>query len=297
MNGRRIRAWVVIGVPLLVGLYFVVRSVLDAPAPNAITKELEPLHLSMTPTREERTPSGTVPGQGFEQYRRSFRKSGFTTLYVQPIGALDARREQLVKETAEFLAVFYSAPTKVLDPISSDLIPASARRTHGGSEQFNAKFVLNEVLTPRRPEDALAVLAITATDLYPDEKWNFVFGLASLSERIGVWSLSRYGDPNSEEFRRRLFKVALHETGHMFGIEHCIAYDCLMNSSQSRLALDLSPLWCCPECVQKVAFARGVDLPGYLSNLAAFAKSHNLPNEAVYWSKSHDVVVRSQSAR
>lgn len=297
MNTRKTLIKAVVAAVLMVAVYLVLKSILGAPAPNAITKALEPFHLSMTPSREERAPNNGVPGQGFEQYRRSFNKSDYTTLYVQPIGALDARSESLVKETAELLAVFYSAPAKVLDPISDDLMPASARRNHGGAVQFNATFVLDQVLTPRRPKDALAVLAITATDLYPDEKWNFVFGLASLSERIGVWSLSRYGDPESEEFRRRLFKVATHETGHMFGIEHCIAYDCLMNSSQSRLALDLSPMWCCPECVQKVAFARGLDLPGYLSELAAFAKSHNLPKEVEYWSKSRDVVVKSRSGR
>jgi hypothetical protein len=70
-----------------------------------------------------------------------------------------------------------------------------------------------------------------------------------------------------------------------------------MNYSNSRLELDLAPMWFCPECVQKVALARDVDLPGYLSDLAAFAESHNMPDEAVYWSKSRDAVVQSRSAR
>jgi len=30
------------------------------------------------------------------------------------------------------------------------------------------------------------------TDLYPRDSWNFVFGLASLRERIGVFSFARY---------------------------------------------------------------------------------------------------------
>jgi archaemetzincin len=30
-------------------------------------------------------------------------------------------------------------------------------------------------------------------DLYPEPSWNFVFGQASLNERVGVYSFARYG--------------------------------------------------------------------------------------------------------
>ena len=52
---------------------------------------------------------------------------------------------------------------------------------------------------PRRPEDAVAVLGLTTSDLWPGEGWNFVFGQASLRDRIGVWSLYRFGDPERSD--------------------------------------------------------------------------------------------------
>ena len=53
--------------------------------------------------------------------------------------------------------------------------------------------VLNFLRT-KLPSDAFCILAVTMEDLYPDPTWNFVFGQASLTERIGVYSFARY-DP------------------------------------------------------------------------------------------------------
>ena len=94
------------------------------------------------------------------------------------------------------------------------------------------------MLKPHRPIDAVAVLGLTAEDLWPGDDWNFVFGQASLSERVGVWSLHRNGnvDGSVDEqrlFLRRTLKTAVHETGHMLSIPHCIAFQCGMNGSNS----------------------------------------------------------------
>ena len=38
------------------------------------------------------------------------------------------------------------------------------------------------------------MIGVSLTDLYPRDEWNFVFGLASIRERTGVFSFARY-DP------------------------------------------------------------------------------------------------------
>ena len=40
------------------------------------------------------------------------------------------------------------------------------------------------------PKDAACYMGITCADIYPGPGWNFVFGEASLRERIGVQSLA-----------------------------------------------------------------------------------------------------------
>ncbi len=180
--------------------------------------------------------------------------------------------------------------TKVLEPLSLDVIPPKARRIEGIHEQILTGYVLDKVLKPRRPKDAVAVLGLTTSDLWPGEGWNFVFGQASLSDRVGVWSIARYGNLENPQMSgvvyRRTFLVAVHETGHMLGIQHCTAYECTMNGSNSLGEADRAPMWLCPECVQKVWWACHADPIKRYKSLVEFAKEHDLKAEAGFWQKS-----------
>jgi len=57
-----------------------------------------------------------------------------------------------------------------------------------GDRQVLAGYVLDSVLKPRLPGDAAACIAVTASDLWPGEGWNFVSGEASLQDRVAVKS-------------------------------------------------------------------------------------------------------------
>ena len=106
--------------------------------------------------------------------------------------------------------------------------------------QYNASTILTKTI-PLVPNDAYCMLSVTMEDIYPRESWNFVFGLANLTSRTGVFSFVRY-DPlfwGIEEPKRNLILlknacgVMVHEIGHMFAIKHCIYYNCIMNGSNS----------------------------------------------------------------
>jgi len=178
------------------------------------------------------------PGQTYRQYvggRPTKPDKRRKVIYVQPLGDFDRTQRKIINRTAEFMGDYFELPVKIRKEMPLGLIPEKARRTHPawGDKQILSTYVLHDVLRPRLPEDACVLIAFTTSDLWPGEGWNFVFGQASLRERVGVWSIYRNGDPRQSDqaFRlclRRTIKTATHETGHMFSMMHCTLYECNM---------------------------------------------------------------------
>lgn len=273
---------------------------LEAPGPFlAESKRINRLHQEKTsPQANDWLARHHELGQNFGRYYRS-RPNGLThvrtTLFVQPLGEFDEEHIELSRHTAELLSRYYNLPTKILPTIALDDVPTSARRDRDGDTQLLTHYLLNHVLKPARPNEAVGVLGLTTVDLWPGEGWNFVFGQASITERVGVWSLHRFGNPDGEEdewqqYRRRTFKVALHETGHMLGMPHCIYYECLMNGSNHLAEMDSRPLWLCPECVRKVWWNCKADPATRYEQLIEFGKTHGLKDEVAFWELSKSMV-------
>jgi archaemetzincin len=231
-------------------------------------------------------------GQTFEQYiasRPNRPSAKRNTLYIQPLGEFTAIQDKAVAATASYLGLFYGLPVQRLPNLPLDDVPAYARRVHPrwGDKQILCAYVLDRVVK-RRPENAVAVLALTTIDLWPGEDWNFVFGQASLEDRVGVWSLYRYGDPQEEYplYLRRTLKVAVHETGHMLGMLHCTAYRCGMNGANNRPEMDATPLAFCPECAAKTWWACNLQPSAWHRGLIKFSVQENLSDEADFWRKA-----------
>ena len=179
------------------------------------------------------------------------------------------------------------------ETLAEAIIPDSAQRTHPtwGVHQLLTSHILDEVLAPELPADAFATIAFTKSDLWPGEGWNFVFGYAALRERVGVWSLARFGDPeeSDEAYKKcllRTIKVATHETGHMFSIQHCIKYRCNMQGSNSLEESDTQPLFLCPECHAKILFASGCQPTERYKQLIEFCKQHELEDQKEYFERA-----------
>jgi archaemetzincin len=265
----------------------------DLEAIRAAGRVIRPLHARKAPPGPgDWLDQHHEPGQTFEEYCASDPNrpaATRTTIYLQPLGDFDPAQSRLLAATAALLGRFYGVPVAALDRIGLDAIPARARRVHPtwGDRQVLTTYVL-DLLRRRRPANAVAVLALTTSDLWPGEGWNYVFGQASLRERVGVWSLSRQGDP-ARDFAtclRRTLKTAAHETGHMLGIAHCTAYECGMNGSNHRAEADARPLWFCPEDEMKVWWACRVDPAARYARLAELAEAHGLGDEARFWRRS-----------
>lgn len=235
------------------------------------------------------------PGQTFAEYRhaRPVRRSDtLTTIYLCFVGDFGEAQRRVLDLTRQYLALFYDCPVKVNREIALASIPARARRTHPswGDEQVLTGYVLHELLGPERPADALAYVALTASDLWPGRGWNFVFGEANLRQRTGVWSIYRNGVPAQGEaaFRlcqRRTLATSSHELGHVLTIYHCTAFRCLMNGSNHQEERDARPLHLCPVCLRKLCWNLQVEPVPYLTRLKAFCQQNGLDPERGWYEK------------
>lgn len=228
-------------------------------------------------------------GQTFHQFLAShpIRPQGERhVLYIQPVGGFSPSQQRIVDLTAEFVGLYFNLPVKTLPGLSLSGFPPKARRFEPGSgyPQILTSYVLEDVLRPRLPKDAAALLAFTAYDLWPRDGWQFVFGEASIQDRVGVWSIYRYGNPATDDAAfglclLRSIATASHETSHMFSLLHCIKYECNMNGSESLDESDHQPLALCPECLAKICWATRTQPLDHLSRLAEFCRRNGLTRE------------------
>jgi archaemetzincin len=233
------------------------------------------------------------PGQTFAEYvdARPIRRSDrLKTIYLCLIGEFDQAQRRILELTRDYLALFFDCPVKVSRHIPLAAIPARARRTHPiwGDPQVLTGYVLHELLEPERPADALAYVALTATDLWPGRGWNFAFGEADLRQRTGVWSIYRNGDPGQGEAAsrlclRRTLGTASHELGHVLTLSHCTAFRCLMNGSNHQEDGDARPLYLCPVCLRKLCWNLRVEPVPYLTKLKTFCVRNAINPESGWY--------------
>jgi archaemetzincin len=181
-----------------------------------------------------------------------------SVIYVQPFGEFPDHAPPLAA-LEQFTADYFQLPVRVLPQRAlEDLRLTTRRNPHTGQEQVLTDDLLAE-LRGTLPEDAYCLLGITMVDLYPGDEWNFVFGQALLHGRVGVYSFARHVSDDPVVTLRRGLKILAHETGHMFSIEHCIHYECVMNGSNHLDEADSQPMHLCPVCLRKLHHAVGFD--------------------------------------
>ncbi|KAM4525352.1 archaemetzincin-2 isoform 1-T2 [Odontesthes bonariensis] len=237
--------------------------------------------------------------QNFESfYRDPYRKTPDTahnTIYIQTIGSfgeVGPQTEQYVEWLRDYCqAFFYGLSVKLLPSVTVSETGCSFRVN---SSLHNLQILTGDLLRflgKRKPKEAFCIVGITMIDLYPKDSWNFVFGQASLSEGMGVFSFARYDDnfytkgyagrlkkqlkprqgdysvfegyytpPITSTLLLRSCKTMTHEIGHMFGIRHCQWMHCVMQGSNHLEESDLRPLDFCPVCLHKLHISVGFRL-------------------------------------
>jgi archaemetzincin len=237
------------------------------------------------------------PGQSFTQFAQSQPNrpdKKRKTIYLQPLGEFRRDEAPSVDLLREYAAAYFTLEARVLPSLGLGELKITTRRNSTtGNRQLLTTDIL-AALQKRVPEDAFCLLGITMEDLYPEPSWNFVFGQASLRERVGVYSFARYdpafygaarGPDHDKTLLRRSCKVLAHETGHMFGLQHCIYFRCVFNGSNHLAESDARPQHECPVDLHKLQHSLGFDVARRYAGLLRFYRKAGFDDEAA-WTKA-----------
>ncbi|MGG5209764.1 Zn-dependent protease [Chryseobacterium sp. MIQD13] len=223
--------------------------------------------------------------EDFQKLKKIKPEQGKNTIYLQPIGEFNELQKKEILLTKEYLSRYFQLETKVLPALANTIFPKTVRRiSTEGQEQILAGYVLDSILIKRKPEDAVVFMGITEKDLFPKPEWNYVFGLASYEDGVGVTSMYRFSDghlsdANFNESLERLIKISSHELGHMFGISHCLNANCVMNGTNSLSETDYHFARACSLCQQKLNSSIQYDHKKRLLDLKNFFEKQHLNSE------------------
>ncbi|WP_336961379.1 archaemetzincin [Chryseobacterium contaminans] len=226
--------------------------------------------------------------QQFEDFQRSKKikpEPRKNTIYLQPIGDFDQLQQKEIELTKDYLKIYFQLETKTLPALPNSIFPKKIKRIFkDGQEQLWAGYVLDSFLIKRKPQDAVVLMGITERDLYPIPEWNYVFGLASYENGVGVTSIYRFAnghltDSNFNESLLRLMKISSHEIGHMFGITHCLNANCVMNGTNTLSETDFHYARACSLCQRKLNSSISYNNKKRLLELKGFFEKHHLNSE------------------
>ncbi len=255
---------------------------------RADIRKIEPFFKPMgKPGNSDWLASHNEPGQTFDQYLNADPKRPSKErdkIYVLPLGTFTAQQKKIIDITTGYLEAFYDLPVvqlpaRGLPNVTKADASRISRETH--KKQLLARYINDDILLPMFPKDATALIALTNEDLFPEQSKSYVFGEASLENRVGVWSLARLGETGDyNTFLRRTLKIAAHETGHMFSMRHCTKYECVMSGTNQLAETDSRPIDACPECMAKICWLSDITPAARYDRLAAFCRKNGLNKEA-----------------
>ncbi|XP_057606790.1 archaemetzincin-1 [Hippopotamus amphibius kiboko] len=231
-------------------------------------------------------------------------------IYLQPIdlseGPVGGALLDRLRSCTE--AFFLGLQVRCLPSVAAASIHCSSRPSQDSDRlQLHTDGILS-FLKSSKPGDALCVLGLTLSDLYPREAWTFTFGTFLPGHEVGICSFARFsGDflqrgpsapdlapaeaeaaadgpevPLQDRGQTVCFsalgmvqccKVTCHELCHLLGLGSCRWLRCLM---QGALSLDEAlrrPPDLCPICLRKLQHVLGFKLVDRYKRLYAWTQA------------------------
>lgn len=161
-----------------------------------------------------------------------------------PIGKIDKKimtylKEELEEEFGEVIEIGqrFSEPDYAYNPLRG---------------QYHVSTILRKI-EKEKPNRCQKMLGIVNVDLYT-KGLNFIFGQASLLTKVALISLVRlrqeyYSQVEDKNlFKERAKKEAIHELGHIYGLDHCQNLKCVMHFSNTLFDTDKKSSFFCSKC-------------------------------------------------
>lgn len=244
-------------------------------------------------------------GQTYTSYiRGAFRARPHASYDTISIVVLDSG-VPFLPQLSEYVSTFFQCKAQIVGPldigVNAEKFGLKYRDSTADTrmKQFYTTPVM-DLCTKVVNEDkhlcrrSVCSIGITMFDLTPNDEYNFVYGIASLADGKGVFSLARFHpDFNGERYAteqdaqkiifKRACKVLTHELTHIFGLRHCTNYVCLMNGANHVGELERQPLLECPCCAKKLCCTWSWDMKKRYGDLAAVCDKFGFKEEAERW--------------
>lgn len=212
-----------------------------------------------------------------------------------PVGTVDRDFMEIIQEYAR---IFFCMEVEIGEEIDTSIFKL---RQTDELPQLKTGDVFKHLKQYKRP-DQFCILGVTMKDLYPYENFNFCYGEAQILNKLGLfsfcrhvprwWNFSSYDDIElysfagvyCKKFLKRSLETVAHEIGHLFGITHCVYFECMMNGVNHDEERDRSPGVLCPICQRKLAAGVNKELNCYdpierCMNLIDFFEKHGLTEQ------------------
>jgi archaemetzincin len=168
----------------------------------------------------------------------------YETIAIVQLGpTLDYPVEKLRDKVAQ---KFPGYQVRLLEPVETPPMAFDSFRKQYHSTRILAE--LEENVEAARTE---CVLGVFASDLFAPGM-NFVFGEARCPGRVAVISTYRLSANADDLLESRVVKEAVHEIGHMLGLQHCSHPSCVMYFSERLADTDRKRDGFCAECGPKM---------------------------------------------
>ncbi len=230
---------------------------------------LEPLHKRKTLKNYDKSLSYYI--NAIPNKPDSVRK----VIYIIPLGNINPTTLEIIKNEVSYLNVFFQLEIRILEhapfneiknkKVKTRLVPSTDYEYYSKlkgisvnlTEQIEANSLIDNYLKGSKPADAVAVLGITEHDLYLP-KMNFIYGVSSLSNGIGIISTYRIAEYPFES-KINIRKAATKQIANLFSIPNVKDYQCVLNYHLSIDELRNGVLYISPVALEKLKYSIGFD--------------------------------------